>query len=147
MNVQQGQEESLPHLIQVSINLDANGTSKNCSVEPLNQWNKPSDFPSINPSSSGTKNTYMYAAAASGSRSTLPHFPFDTIVKVNVPNKSTHRWSTGTRRFIGEPIFVPKGIEEDDGYLLVVEVSIKSLYHFTTLEPIQNLLFDLSYKI
>ena len=147
MNVQQGQEESLPHLIQVSINLDANGTSKNCSVEPLNQWNKPSDFPSINPSSSGIKNTYMYAAAASGSRSTLPHFPFDTIVKVNVPNKSTQRWSTSTRRFIGEPIFVPKGIEEDDGYLLVVEVSIKSLYHFTTLEPIQNLLFDLSYKI
>ncbi|XP_034708802.1 carotenoid cleavage dioxygenase 7, chloroplastic [Vitis riparia] len=130
MNVQQGQEESLPHLIQVSINLDANGTSKNCSVEPLNQWNKPSDFPAINPSSSGTKNTYMYAAAASGSRSTLPHFPFDTIVKVNVPNKSTHRWSTGTRRFIGEPIFVPKGIEEDDGYLLVVEyaVSIQRCY-------------------
>lgn len=130
MNVKEGEEDSLPHLVQISINLDADGTSKDCSVEPLHKWNKPSDFPSINPSSSGTKNTYIYAAAASGARSTLPHFPFDTIVKVNVSDKSTRRWSAGARRFVGEPIFVPKGVQEDDGYLLVVEVSVESLLHF-----------------
>ena len=135
MNLQEGEEEYFPHLIQVSINLDGNGNGtsyKNCSstVEALKQWRKPSDFPSINPSLSGRKNTYMYAAATSGSRSTLPHFPFDTIVKINIPHHSTQTWSTGARRFVGEPIFVPRGVEEDDGYLLVVEVSVKLLLQF-----------------
>ena len=34
-------------------------------------------------------------------------------------------WSIGHQRFISEPIFIPKGQgdEEDDGYLLVAEVS------------------------
>lgn len=132
MNVEEGEEESLPHLIQVSISLQhehGETFKNNCSVEALNQWRKPSDFPSINPASSGTKNTYMYVAATSGSRSTLPHFPFDMIVKISIPHKSSHTWSTGARRFVGEPIFVPKGGQEDDGYLLVVEV----IYIFTSI--------------
>ena len=110
-------------LFKVSITLDAKRNSnEKCEVEPLNQWKKSADFPVINPSFSGLKNTIVYAATSSGSRPSLPHFPFDTVVKLNLSNKSVRTWSVGRRRFIGEPIFVPKGVEEDDGYLLVVEV-------------------------
>ncbi|XP_050236212.1 carotenoid cleavage dioxygenase 7, chloroplastic [Mercurialis annua] len=122
MNVQEN--ESLPHLVEVSINLDSNGSSKNCSVETLNQWSKPADFPIINPKYSGRKNKYVYSATSSGSRRTLPHFPFDTVVKLDVSENSNLTWSVDARRFIGEPIFIPKGSEEDDGYLLVVEYAV-----------------------
>ena len=106
------------------IQLDADRNYQKCCVEPLiNQWKRSTDFPVINPVFLGNKNKYIYAATSSGSRQTLPHFPFDTVVKLNVLNQSVHTWSVGRRRFIGEPIFIPKGDEEDDGYLLVVEVS------------------------
>lgn len=112
--------------------MDAYGTCQESSVEPLNQWSKPADFPVINPDFSGNKNKYVYAASSSGSRQALPHFPFDMVVKLNLSDKSIHTWTVGARRFIGEPIFVPKGREEDDGYLLVVEVrnqsALKSLF-------------------
>ncbi|KAF5952876.1 hypothetical protein HYC85_010820 [Camellia sinensis] len=117
------EENLLPHLVQVSINLDANGECQECSVKSLNEWKKASDFPVINQDYSGAKNTYIYAATTSGSRQALPHFPFDTVLKLNTLNKSIHTWSVGSRRFIGEPIFVPKGTqeEEDNGYILVIE--------------------------
>ncbi|KAF5446180.1 hypothetical protein F2P56_031826 [Juglans regia] len=130
MNVDGGENEPMARLVQVFIQLDTNGNIKRCSVEPLNQRKDSSDFPVINPAFSGSRNKYIYAASSSGSRTTLPHFPFDTVVRLNLCSKSTHTWSVGNRRFIGEPIFVPKGDEEDDGYLLVVEyaVSVQRCY-------------------
>ncbi|KAK9274060.1 hypothetical protein L1049_018874 [Liquidambar formosana] len=124
MNLEEDDKDLLPRLVQVSINLDASGNCQKCSVEPINKWSKPSDFPVINPAFSGTKNKYTYAATSSGSRRALPHFPFDTLVKLNASSNSIRTWSVGSRRFIGEPIFVPKGDEEDDGYILVVEYSV-----------------------
>lgn len=109
--------------MQVSIHLDTSGTCQKCGVKPLNQWDKSSDFPAINQNFSGSKNSYVYAATTSGSRKSLQHFPFDTVVKLNTVDESVSTWSVGNRRFIGEPIFVPKGTEEGEGYLLVVEVS------------------------
>ncbi|PIA34538.1 hypothetical protein AQUCO_03700073v1 [Aquilegia coerulea] len=130
MNAREGEEDSLPHLVEVSMNFDREGKCQNCSVEPLNFWTTPSDFPVINPVVSSRKNTYIYAATSSGSCQTLPHFPFDTVAKLNVQNKSVSTWTVGSRRFIGEPIFIAKGDTEDDGYLLVVEyaVSIQRCY-------------------
>ncbi|XP_052192157.1 carotenoid cleavage dioxygenase 7, chloroplastic [Diospyros lotus] len=123
MNVKEGEDKLLPHLVKVSITLGANGKFENCSVKPLNQWSKASDFP-VNQGYSGSRNTYIYAATSSGSRQALPHFPFDTVVKLNTSNKSIQTWSAGRRRFIGEPVFVPKGSQEDDGYILVVEYAV-----------------------
>ncbi|KAL9464608.1 hypothetical protein AB3S75_002249 [Citrus x aurantiifolia] len=130
MNLKESEYQLLPHLVQVSISLDVDGNCQKCSVEPLNQWKKSSDFPIINPTYSGQKTTCIYAATSLGTRRALPHFPFDTVVKLNVLTKSVQTWSVGTRRFIGEPIFVPMGVEEDDGYLLVIEyaVSIQRCY-------------------
>ncbi|KAL2536556.1 carotenoid cleavage dioxygenase 7 [Forsythia ovata] len=127
MNLKQGQEKLLPHLIEVSISLDKNGNCHKCCVNDLNQRNKATDFPVINQDFSGGRNTYVYAATTSGLRQALPNFPFDTVVKLNTIDKSMHAtWSTGRRRFIGEPIFILKGKEEDDGYLLVVEYAVST---------------------
>ncbi|PPD80967.1 hypothetical protein GOBAR_DD22101 [Gossypium barbadense] len=131
MNVKQHENESLvPHLVHVTIKLDTNGSCHECSMENMNEWNKPSDFPIINPEFSGKKNTCIYAATSSGTRQALPHFPFDMVMKLNLSSKTVSTWSAGARRFIGEPIFVPKGTEEEDGYILVVEyaVSIQRCY-------------------
>ncbi|XP_042509935.1 carotenoid cleavage dioxygenase 7, chloroplastic isoform X2 [Macadamia integrifolia] len=130
MNSREGEEEILPHLVQVSIKLDANGMQQKCLVEPLNHWSRPSDFPTVNPAFNGHGNTYIYAATSSGSRRVFPYFPFDTIAKSNLSTKTVSTWSVGSRRFIGEPVFIHNGIEEDDGYLLVVEyaVSIQRCY-------------------
>jgi 9-cis-beta-carotene 9',10'-cleaving dioxygenase len=117
-------EELLPRLVQVSINLDANENIQKCKVKSINQWTKTSDFPIINPMFTGKESLYIYAATSSGSRRSLPHFPFDSVMKLNRVDKSTKTWSVGSRRFIGEPIFVPKGVQEDDGYLLVIEYAV-----------------------
>ncbi|CAE6050383.1 unnamed protein product [Arabidopsis arenosa] len=135
MNLNRGDDKLLPHLVKVSMTLDSFGDCKSCDVEPLNGWNKPSDFPVINSSWSGKKNKYMYSAASSGTRGELPHFPFDMVVKFDLDSNLVRTWSTGARRFVGEPMFVPKnsdeeGEEEDDGYILVVEyaVSVERCY-------------------
>ncbi|CAN0847727.1 Carotenoid cleavage dioxygenase 7, chloroplastic [Linum grandiflorum] len=116
--------ELLPHLVDITINLGTHGSYEKCEVEPLNKWNKATDFPIINPAFSGDKHRYVYAATCSGSRRTLPNFPFDTVVKMDGKDKSVSTWTAPRRTFVGEPIFVPKSCvgEEDDGYLLVVEV-------------------------
>ncbi|CAI9786030.1 unnamed protein product [Fraxinus pennsylvanica] len=127
MNPKQGQEKFLPHLIEVSISLEQNGDCQKCCINDLNQWNKATDFPVINQDFCGGKNTYIYAATTSGLRQALPNFPFDTVVKLNTIDKSLHgTWSTRRRRFIGEPVFISKGREEDDGYLLVVEYAVST---------------------
>ncbi|XP_026409628.1 carotenoid cleavage dioxygenase 7, chloroplastic-like [Papaver somniferum] len=130
MNARNGQENTLPHLVKVSIKLQSDGNFEECTVEALNNWSKPTDFPAINPAFSGTSNTCIYAATSSNSRQSLPHFPFDTVVKLNLVDKSVSTWSVGSRCFIGEPVFVPKGTDEEDGYLVVIEyaVSIQKCY-------------------
>jgi 9-cis-beta-carotene 9',10'-cleaving dioxygenase len=111
----------------VSINLDSRGKCANCSAENLsNKWNRPADFTVINPAFAGQKNAYIYSSVASGKRRLLPYFPFDSIVKLNMNTGKTASWSSGSRAFVGEPIFVPRNINredaEDDGYIVVVEV-------------------------
>lgn len=112
-------------IIQVTVKLDVNGKCKKCSVEPLSMWTRPSDFPVINPNFHGARHQYVYVATSSGSHQALPNFPFDTIVKLDTLNRIVQTWSTSKDKFIGEPMFVPKAmpVDEDDGYLLVVEVN------------------------
>lgn len=107
----------------MKIDIDSSGNIRCCSITDLSeQWNRPADFPAINPDFSNRKNTFVYAAATSGSRRFLPHFPFDSVVKLNTSDGSVSTWSTTSRSFIGEPIFIQRGVKEDDGYVLVVEV-------------------------
>lgn len=112
--------------IQVSIRVDGDGNCRQCSVcQVSDRWTKPADFPAINPAFSGRENDYVYVGTTSGARRFLPHFPFDSVGKLNCSDGSVATWSAGRRRFVGEPIFVPrKGSAggEDDGYILVVEV-------------------------
>ncbi|RYR54788.1 hypothetical protein S245_021327 [Arachis hypogaea] len=125
MNIQ-GENNLWPHLVQVSIKLDSDHNCQECNVKAMKKWKKSADFPTINPAFSGKRNKYLYAATTLGSRKTLPSFPFDTVVKLDSETDSVQTWNVGSRRFIGEPIFVPKSDleEEDDGYLLVVEYAV-----------------------
>lgn len=43
------------------------------------------------------------------------------MLKLNTSDGSVSTWSTASRSFIGEPIFIQRGVEEDDGYVLVIE--------------------------
>lgn len=56
----------------------------------------------------------------------MPHFPFDSVLKLNCSDGSVASWWAGKRTFVGEPIFIAREgeeeKEEDDGYILVVEV-------------------------
>ncbi|KAK1306650.1 hypothetical protein QJS10_CPA10g00924 [Acorus calamus] len=125
MNAVKGEESLLPHLFQISIKMDKKGKCQDCSITPSEQWKKPSDFPAINPSFSGTKNSHIYVATTSRFRKHLPHFPFDSVVKLDSDlDKPVAIRAAGHRQFIGEPVFVPKGAEEDDGYVLVVEYAM-----------------------
>ncbi|XP_027335341.1 carotenoid cleavage dioxygenase 7, chloroplastic [Abrus precatorius] len=123
MNVKGG-NELLPHLVQVSIKLDSDYNCQECDLKPMKKWKKSADFPATNPAVSGKKNKYLYAATTLGYRKALPSFPFDTVVKLDLESDTAQTWTAGSRRFIGEPIFVPKGDKEDDGYLLVVEYAV-----------------------
>ncbi|XP_052625543.1 carotenoid cleavage dioxygenase 7, chloroplastic isoform X2 [Lactuca sativa] len=125
MNEDKGENKLSSRLIKVSIELDAIGNCEKCCVGNLNdEWKQATDFPVINQEFGGSNNTYMYAAATSGVRQDLPYFPFDTVVKFNTVNNSIQTWYVGSRRFIGEPMFVSKGSVEDDGYILVVEYAV-----------------------
>ncbi|KAG9452200.1 hypothetical protein H6P81_005104 [Aristolochia fimbriata] len=130
MNPGEGREKLLPHLVQVTVELNEERGSGECSIEPLHERDRPADFPAINPEFSGTRNKYIYASTCSGSRRSLPHFPFDSVAKIDVEEGAVATWSTRRRRFVGEPVFVPRGSEEDDGYVLLVEyaVSIQRCY-------------------
>uniref|UniRef100_A0A1D1YEE4 Carotenoid cleavage dioxygenase 7, chloroplastic n=1 Tax=Anthurium amnicola TaxID=1678845 RepID=A0A1D1YEE4_9ARAE len=128
MNVRKGQQSLLPHLVNVSIRMDADGNCRQCSVrEASDRWSKPADFPAINPAFSGSPNKYVYAGTTSGSRRFLPHFPFDSVAKLDSSDGAVAAWSAGRRRFVGEPMFVPRRgstMGEDDGYILVVEYAV-----------------------
>ncbi|CAA6656165.1 unnamed protein product [Spirodela intermedia] len=106
MNPKKGRQSLLPHLVKVD---------------------QPADFPAINPAFSGRDNEHVYVGTTSGARRFLPYFPFDSVGKINCSDGSIATWSAGRRRFLGEPIFVPrKGSAggEDDGYILVVEYAV-----------------------
>uniref|UniRef100_A0A7N0T059 Carotenoid cleavage dioxygenase 7 n=1 Tax=Kalanchoe fedtschenkoi TaxID=63787 RepID=A0A7N0T059_KALFE len=124
MNIKEGDKSVLPHLVQISIKMNPNGATEKCSIEPLATWSKAADFPVINQAYAGAKSKYIYAATSSGNRQALPDFPFDTVVKMDTEGKTISTWFAGRRRFIGEPIFVPRGGVEDDGYLVVVEYAV-----------------------
>ncbi|KAI0500969.1 hypothetical protein KFK09_019187 [Dendrobium nobile] len=123
MNVEQ---QLLPHLVKISIELDAEGSCLLCSiVDSATQWKNLVDFPVINPTNSGKANRFMYACSTSGYREFLPHFPFDIVVKFDFSNGIKKSLCTESRKFIGEPMFISKNAkDEEDGYIVVIEYAV-----------------------
>ena len=81
--------------MQVSIQLDADGNFQKCcvgafelSMEKVNRFSCYKT--SILQEKKKKKKKNIYAATFSGSRQTFPHFPFDTIMKLNVLNQFVH---------------------------------------------------------
>ncbi|KAK8964219.1 hypothetical protein KSP40_PGU000802 [Platanthera guangdongensis] len=130
MNDSQGNKSRLPHLVKISIKLDQSGVCRFCgAANSSSGWSWPADFPTINGTLAGQRNEFMYAGTASGTRRFLPHFPFDSVVKLNCIDGTVASWCAGKRKFIGEPIFVARGEGggEDDGYILVVEYLVSKV--------------------
>ncbi|KAK8946082.1 hypothetical protein KSP40_PGU016367 [Platanthera guangdongensis] len=123
MNV--GMKE-VPHLVQISIMLNSNGACSWCTIaNSSSHWNKPADFPIINPLNSGQSHRFMYASSTTGSRKLLPYFPYDSVIKLDCDTGIVKSWCPGSRSFIGEPMFISKKTtEEEDGYIVVVEYAV-----------------------
>jgi 9-cis-beta-carotene 9',10'-cleaving dioxygenase len=127
--------------MQVSIDLDRRGTCRGCSVRRLSdQWTRPADFPAINPNFANRKNRFVYTGGASGSRRFLPYFPFDSVVKIDASDGSARSWSTAGRKFVGEPVFVPTGGREDNGYVIFVEVTRQQYSTHATRQALTRIL-------
>uniref|UniRef100_A0ACD5UTZ5 Uncharacterized protein n=1 Tax=Avena sativa TaxID=4498 RepID=A0ACD5UTZ5_AVESA len=124
MNAAEG-KALLPRLVEVAIELDKRGECRTCSVKRMShQWNKPADFPAINPRYANKRSRFIYAGGSSGSRKFLPYFPFDSVVKVDVSDGTARPWSCEGRKFVGEPVFIPTGAGEDHGYVILVEYAV-----------------------
>ena len=79
-------------------------------------------FGVVNPSKSGQKYNYVYAAAGVQSNKASPP---QGIVKVNVNTKESQAWFPEEYEFCGEPMYAPKEGDtdestEDSGYILSV---------------------------
>ncbi|MEM9218078.1 MAG: carotenoid oxygenase family protein [Cyanobacteria bacterium P01_F01_bin.150] len=78
------------------------------------------EFPQVHPEHVGRPYRYTYIGAA---YSSTGNAPFQTIWKVDMENPANQQvWSGAPKRFIGEPIFIPRpdGTTEDDGWVLTL---------------------------
>jgi all-trans-8'-apo-beta-carotenal 15,15'-oxygenase len=65
------------------------------------------EFPTVAPSRVGQPHRYCYMAVAAAETGNAP---LQTILRLNVETQATQVWSAGPRGFIGEPVYVPKGL-------------------------------------
>jgi hypothetical protein len=135
-------DENPIQLVRVSTLLSPEGKEIRTECEKFENNKCACDFPALNPLIAGSRQEHTYLAAASGRRQALPYFPFDTLVKISghdATEAKVSSWFAGKRSFVGEPIFVPRSnakspdspdFQEDDGYLLTIQVSTQIIIHF-----------------
>lgn len=77
------------------------------------------DFPRIHPAHEGRETPALFGATR---RDTRFSDPFDAIVRVDLrdPARPAALWSVPDNTFVGEPVFVPSGDSDTDGYVLVL---------------------------
>lgn len=75
------------------------------------------EFPAIHPTHEGRSYRYVYLSAADQPGPNAPH---QAILKRNIETGETQMWSAAPRGFVGEPIFVARSEQEDDGWILVL---------------------------
>ncbi len=84
------------------LNLKA-GTVKEDALDDL-----PADFPRVNETLTGRKTRYGY----------LTTLRWDALVKYDLETGKRERHELGKGRYAGEAVFVPRGKDEDDGWLV-----------------------------
>lgn len=72
------------------------------------------EFPRINPKVECHRHTFGYALETGG-----PH-GFKGLLKYNFEAGTSSRYDVGENKAAGEPVFVPYGAKEDEGYILSV---------------------------
>lgn len=81
------------------------------SEEPITDGSL--EFPIIHPELGGLKNQFGYATFGAPG-----HFFHRGITRINLNTGMQEQYDFGEQVHVGEPVFVPKGIEEDRGFLL-----------------------------
>lgn len=76
------------------------------------------EFPCLNPNYVGKAYRYLYLGAVAPEIPPTSNGPLQAIVKVDVTTGNYLMHSFAPRGFIGEPVFIPRGTEEDDGWLI-----------------------------
>lgn len=79
------------------------------------------ELPEVRPDRFGRPYRYVWLAApAAGRDAPDPNaFPwFGALLKVDVETGAATRWEAGTSAFVSQPVFAPRGDEEDDGWVL-----------------------------
>jgi carotenoid cleavage dioxygenase-like enzyme len=72
------------------------------------------DFPRVNPSVECHRHNFGYSLEAGGTHG------FGGLLKYDFSDGSSTRYDVGDNKAAGEPVFVPTGPAEDDGYILSV---------------------------
>ncbi|MFT5099045.1 MAG: carotenoid cleavage dioxygenase, partial [Planctomycetaceae bacterium] len=72
------------------------------------------EFPRINPKVECHRHTFGYALETGGPQG------FKGLLKYNFEAGTSTRYDVGTNKSAGEPVFVPYGAGEDEGYILSV---------------------------
>lgn len=75
------------------------------------------EFPAIHPSHEGRPYRYVFLIGAEQTEGNAPH---QAIIKRDLAEGTSHLWSAAPRGFVGEPIFVPRSEQEDDGWVLTL---------------------------
>ena len=87
------------------------------------------EFPFIHPAKAGREHRYVYLGAAHTAEGNAP---LQAILKVDVQSEHRQIWSAAPDGYVGEPVFVPRGLpgasglytqvegDEDDGWLLTM---------------------------
>lgn len=79
------------------------------------------ELPEVRPDRFGRPyRTAWLAASAKGSQAPDPNaFPwFGAIVRLDLETGQTTRWEAGPTTFVSQPVFAPRGDDEDDGFIL-----------------------------
>ncbi len=80
---------------------------------------RPVEFPRVAPSVEGAAYRYAWCAAHANVDATRQGMQ-DRILKLDVQSGAERVWAAGPGAYVGEPVFVPEGTREDEGWLLVM---------------------------
>ncbi len=77
--------------------------------------NRCCEFPTLHPDYVGQPYRYLYAGAA---HNPTGNAPLQALMKFDLATGQEQVWSAAPRGFVGEPVFVPRGPGEEEGWIL-----------------------------
>ena len=133
--------EASGNVVRARLNADA-GT---LDVEPA--WDRSTEFPVIDGRFEGSRTSVLWTAAHS-SRVAAATTPLDRLARVDLESAAIVETDLGPGTYPAEPVFVPRGDAEGDGWLLTVafdasrDASFLGVLDATTMNVVAKAWFD-----